>query len=247
MRSLVNAAKTAIFSTLIVLPTLIATPAAAQEATPAAYSCDAPMTGLPMAEMPMANMGTMPMMTGTPMAGMGHMMPVDQMYIDMMIPHHQSIIAMAEAAMPRLTDERLREIAQAVIATQQPEIDALRGHRHRLYGDSAPMPMDSAMMGAMMQMMPGMPGNMPQMASMMNAGDLVATFCAAENPDLAFIDLIIPHHQMAIAASEAALTQAEDQEIRDIAQDVIDAQQQEIETLTEIRAEIAAEATPVGS
>jgi uncharacterized protein (DUF305 family) len=102
-------------------------------------------------------------------------------------------------------------------------------------------------MGAMMEMMPGMSGAMPQMASMMNAGDLVATFCAAENPDLAFIDLVIPHHQMAIAASEAALAQAEDQEIRNIAQDVIHAQQQENETLADIRAELTGEATPAGS
>jgi uncharacterized protein (DUF305 family) len=45
----------------------------------------------------------------TPAAGMDHMaMEFDQMYIDMMIPHHQSIIALAQAALPRLTDERLR-------------------------------------------------------------------------------------------------------------------------------------------
>jgi uncharacterized protein (DUF305 family) len=246
MRITVDAAKAALV-TLIVILAVVPGPVTAQEATPAAYNCDSPMTGVPMAEMPMAAMGNMPMMTGTPMAGMGHMMPVDQMYIDMMIPHHQSIIAMAEAAMPRLTDERLREIAQAVIATQRPEIDALRDYRQQLFGDSMPMPMDSAMMEAMMQIMPGMPGTMPQMASMMNAGDLVATFCAAENPDLAFIDLVITHHQMAIAASQSALAQADNQEIQDIAQDVIDAQQLEIETLVEIRAEIAGEATPAGS
>ena len=72
MRTLVNVAKAAAFSTLIVMPAAALTPAAAQEATPAAYSCDAPMTGSPMADMPMANMGAMPMMAGTPMAGMGH-------------------------------------------------------------------------------------------------------------------------------------------------------------------------------
>lgn len=246
MRVTMAAAKAALL-TLIVIPAVAPSLVTAQEATPAAYSCDAPMTGVPMAEMPMAAIGTMPMMTGTPMAGMGHMMPVDQMYIDMMIPHHQSMIAMAESAMPRLTDERLHEIAQAVIATQQPEIDALRGYRQQLYGDPMPMPMDSALMEVMMQMMPGMPGTMPQMASMMNSGDLVATFCAAEIPDLAFIDLVIAHHQMAIASSEFALARADNPEIRDLAQDVIDAQQREIETLADIRAEIAGEATPAGS
>jgi uncharacterized protein (DUF305 family) len=96
-------------------------PAAAQEATPAlTYPCvvGASTPGAMAHEMPM---------TGTPAADMDHMaMEFDQMYIDMMIPHHQSIIAMAQAALPRLQDERLREIASAVIETQGSEIVQLQ-------------------------------------------------------------------------------------------------------------------------
>jgi uncharacterized protein (DUF305 family) len=52
---------------------------------------------------------------------------------------------------------------------------------------------------------------------------------------------------MAIEASEVALEQATHPEVRDVAQRVIDAQQREIETLTEIRSEIAVSATPSSS
>jgi uncharacterized protein (DUF305 family) len=183
-------------------------------------------------------------MHGTPEAGMDHMaMELDQMYIDMMIPHHESIIAMAQAAEPRLLDERLREIAQAVIEAQGAEIAQLREYREAWYGDPNPMPMDESMMAAMEQMMPGM-GDMESMDILMDAEALVAAFCADENADLAFIDLTIPHHEMAIAASEAALEQATHPEIQEVAQQVIDAQEREITELTEIRQRLAESATP---
>ena len=213
-------------------------PAAAQEATPAVtYACDVGGS-TPSAMTHEMSMGA------TPEASMDHMaMEFDQMYIDMMIPHHQSIIAMAQAAQPRLTDERLQEIAQAVIETQGAEIEQLREYREAWYGDPDPMPMDEAMMGAMEQMMPGM-GEMESTAAMMDAEALVAAFCAAENPDVGFIDLTIPHHEMAIAASEAALEQAIHPEIQEVAQQVIDAQQREITELTEIWQGLAGAATP---
>ena len=72
----------------------------------------------------------------------------------------------------------------------------------------------------------------------------MAAFCAAENPDLAFIDLTIPHHQMAIQASKAAMEQATHDEIRLVAERVIDDQQREIDELTAIRQEFTEAATP---
>ena len=153
------------------------------------------------------------------------------------------VIAMAQAALPRLQDERLREIANAVIETQGAEIAHLQEYREAWYGDPNSMPMDEAMMAAMEQMMPGM-GDMEAMAAMMDSDALVAAFCAAENGDLTFIDLTIPHHEMAIAASEAALEQATHPEIKEVAQQVIEAQEREITELTEIRQRLAESARP---
>jgi uncharacterized protein (DUF305 family) len=228
----------ALIATLSVMAPTTPVPTAAQEATAAmTYAC---VVG---ASTPAAMAHEMPM-AGTPAAGMDHMaMEFDQMYIDMMIPHHQSIIAMAQAALPRLQEERLREIANAVIETQGAEIAQLQEYRDTWYGDPSPMPMDDAMMTAMEQMMPGM-GEMEAMGAMMDADALVAAFCAAENADLAFIDLTIPHHEMAIVASESALQQATHPETQEVAQQVIDAQEREITELTEIRQRLAELATP---
>jgi uncharacterized protein (DUF305 family)/Spy/CpxP family protein refolding chaperone len=207
--------------------------AAGQAATPSADPCAA---ASPAAGADHAGMGHGAMVMGE--------MEFDRMYIDMMIPHHASIVAMSQAALTRLDDERLREIAQRIIDTQSAEIEELRGLRARFYGDAEPMPMDGPLMGMMGQMMPGM-GSPEEMAAQMDPAAQVAALCAAENADLAFIDLTIPHHESAIAASEAALDQATHDEIRVFAERVIADQRREIDELTAIRAELSGPASPV--
>ena len=238
----------------------------AQDATPGpALTCAS--VGAPSAA---GSAGTMP--GGPGMAGgnapAGQNRPFDEAYIDMMIPHHASIIALAEAARGRLTDPRLVQIANDIVSSQQGEIATLRADRAQWYGSPDAMPMSGDVLG--MLGMAGMMGDAggsgmmggdaggsgmmghagaqePEAMVLMDARALVAEFCAAENPDLAFIDLAIPHHQMAITASEAALKEATHEEIRAIAREVIAAQQREIDEMRAIRAELTGAATPAGS
>jgi uncharacterized protein (DUF305 family) len=85
---------------------------------------------------------------------------------------------------------------------------------------------------------------MEEMAMQMDPPALVAAFCSADNPDLAFIDLVIPHHEMAIASSQDALEMATHDELKVIAQQVIEDQQREIDELSMIRASLTQAATP---
>jgi uncharacterized protein (DUF305 family) len=211
-------------------------------ATPTAWSCH---MATPVASP--GHMGGMNM--GTPMAGdemdmeMMDDVEVDLLYIDMMIPHHASIIALSETALPRLTDERLIAIANAIVENQGKEIAELKEYREQFYGDAEPATMDQHMMDMMMEAMPGMGSGMDSMMDMsfqMDAHAQVNAFCAGENPDLTFIDLVIPHHQMAIASSRHVAEAAVHEEIRAFAQRVIEDQQAEVDELTEIRAELAA-------
>ena len=216
---------------------------AAQDATPAPmFSCEDLESSMAMGT-PGAGAGGMDM--GSPMAGMDPMtMELDQMYIDMMIPHHQGIIGLAQAALPRLEDERLQEIAQSIIDAQSAEIEELRGYREAFYGAADPMPMDEAMMAAMDQMMPGISGTTEEMAFQMDPAAQAAAICAAENTDLAFAEMTIAHHQMAIESSEPVVADATHEEIREFAQRVIEDQQREIEELTAIQSELSGQATP---
>jgi uncharacterized protein (DUF305 family) len=165
----------------------------------------------------------------------------DQLYIDMMLPHHGSIIALSQAALPHLTDPRLREMAENIIEAQTAENAQLTEWRTEWYGSGEPAT-DAATMELMLEAMPV--GTMDEMMREMDAAYQVATFCAAVNPDLAFIDQVIPHHQMAIDASEPAVEQAAHPELTALAEDVIAAQQAEIDLLSEIRTELDVEGTP---
>ena len=166
---------------------------------------------------------------------------IDLLYIDMMIPHHASIVALSEAALPLLQDERLRIMAQSVIDAQTAEIEELKGYRLELYGSADPQPVSDH---AMMELMGDSEKSMDAMMTEMDASAQVAAFCAASDPDLAFIDLTIPHHESALLTSEVVVERAVHPEIRNFAQRVIDAQQSEIEQLQQIRLELTDSATP---
>lgn len=182
---------------------------------------------------PMAGHGDM---MGTPMA----MMDFDLAYIDMMIPHHESIIALAEVAVDELGDDRLVAIAEAIIATQESENEELKALREEWYGDPEPAPMSAEIMLVSM----GMQGDCidEHHMNLMDAEWMVQQFEEAEDKDLAFIELSIPHHQMAIDTSEVALEQAEHEEIKEIAELVISAQEGEIAELEMVRDDL--QATP---
>ena len=172
------------------------------------------------------------------MAGM-EQVEFDLTYIDMMIPHHESIIALAEVARGELTHPSLIAMAEKIIDTQVAEIKAMRELRAKWY-PGAP----TVDMGMMMDAMPGMGTDMAHMDEQMDAEWQVQAFCAAENKDLPFIQQVIPHHRMAIEVSEDGLELAVHPELVAIAELVIEAQEQEIEELEEIRTEITGEATP---
>lgn len=65
--------------------------------------------------------------------------------------------------------------------------------------------------------------------------------------DQQFIAMMIPHHQMAIDMAEIALERAEHPEIKQAAQDIITAQQREIDQMTAWQHEWFGDATPSAS
>lgn len=195
----------------------IATPAPAQTPTP--YSC-ATIATPAAGHSPMDHSGSMHSMHGDA--------SFDQLYIDMMVPHHEAVIALAEAALPTLTEPVLIEMAENIIAAQTSENEQLLEWRLAWFGDATPM-MDDATMGQMLEAMPV--GSMDDMMMQMDPHLQVTAFCAADDPDRAFAEQVLAHHQMAIDASEIALTEAEQTELIAFAEQVIEDQQREIDIL----------------
>jgi uncharacterized protein (DUF305 family) len=213
----------------------------------------------PPAAMPASGMMGTPPMSGD-MAGM--MGQFDRMFIDMMIPHHASAVAIAEVALTRAERPEIRALAEEIIASQSGEIEQMQPWREEWFPGAPVMPMEemmATMTGMMSEVMPsempggmmGTPATMPgmgEMGMMMDMGQEMARLCATtEGFDLAFIDAMTPHHQSAIAMAQVALARADHPELRALAEEIIAAQQREIGQMQEWRAAWAGTATPAPS
>lgn len=64
--------------------------------------------------------------------------PFDRMFIDMMIPHHQGAIRMAQVELAKGGDPELKQIAQQIIDAQSKEIDQMNMWREEWYGAKSP-------------------------------------------------------------------------------------------------------------
>jgi uncharacterized protein (DUF305 family) len=63
--------------------------------------------------------------------------PFDRAFIDAMIPHHESAIAMANAALKGSDNPEIREIARAIVEAQEEEISQMEAWRQDWYPAAA--------------------------------------------------------------------------------------------------------------
>lgn len=144
--------------------------------------------------------------------------PFDQAFIDGMVPHHEGAIEMAEAAKQAgLSEPELVEIADAIIATQQVEIDQMREWRRQWFGSAEVDPAGADALGMSAEEM----GMQHDAAAMHDADDV----------DAMFASMMIDHHQGAVAMARLAEQRSEREEIRRLSQEIMDAQEREIETM----------------
>ncbi len=162
----------------------------------------------------------------------------DRLYIDVIIPHHASLITLAAAGLVRLEDEALRRMASDFNFGHTVTINELRNLRGQLYGSAAPEVPHQERITRLLEF-PGMEGvDREQLITQLDLAAEARRLCTAENPDLGFIDLVIPHHQVGIALSETALNQASNEEIRAIARTASETLRFQIDQLEEARARL---------
>jgi uncharacterized protein (DUF305 family) len=151
----------------------------------------------------------------------------DQMFIDMMVPHHQGAVEMAQIALERAEHPEIQQLAEAVIKAQEAEIEQMRQWRQEWYGSSQTPSMSE------MPALHAMP-EMGEAGHAMDMADEVERLRNAPEPfDQAFIEAMIPHHQSAIDAGRLAEQQATRPEIKELAQAIIEDQQREIDQMNQ--------------
>jgi uncharacterized protein (DUF305 family) len=165
-------------------------------------------------------------------------MEFDQMFIDMMVPHHQAAIEMALIAQQKAEHPELKQMADQIIADQEREVGQLKTWRQQWYGSDVTPPMSE------MPMLSDMSGMGHESMTMDMTTDIEKLNTTTEPFDLIFIDLMIDHHQMAVDAGMMAEQQATREEIRDLARTIVESQQKEIEQMKAWRLEWYGNATP---
>lgn len=141
----------------------------------------------------------------------------DKAFLADMIVHHDGALNMAEMANGAATDQNIKNLAANINATQGREIARMNelqeqwGYQktsgHMMSGGDMSMMEDMNMMGEELKELTG------------------AAF------DKKFLSLMIDHHQQAIDMARPAATNAEHQEVKDIASAIITAQTTEIEDM----------------
>ena len=151
------------------------------------------------------------------MIGMGYNDP-DTAFAKGMLGHHRGAVDMAKIELKYGTDEAMRQLAQDLITAQQAEIDVLNKWLASHPDAAKPKPNTVAMQQAYAKSMENMHGEMT-----LGVADPV--------PDMAFARGMLPHHIAAVDMAKVQLEYGTDEEMRLLAQDVIDNQQTEIDVM----------------
>ena len=142
----------------------------------------------------------------------------DYDFAAMMIPHHEGAIMMAKAEIESGKSTALINFSRNVIADQEKEIAALKEviktGSYNVSNDAENF--KSALNGSMKPMMDGMD------KTKLNG-----------NVDHDFVALMIPHHQSAVDMAKAYLSFAQNPKIKEMAIEIIKAQEEEIKWLKE--------------
>ncbi|UBU11474.1 DUF305 domain-containing protein [Nonomuraea gerenzanensis] len=162
-------------------------------------------------------------MAGTPAATVSTQSPAaafndaDVMFAQMMIPHHEQAVEMAELAPGRAADPEIKELAAKIKAAQAPEIQLMKGWL-TAWGKAAPE-------GGMGHDMPGI----------MSQGDL-AKLEAAKGAefDKLFARQMIAHHDGAIEMARTEQSSGANPEAKELARAIETTQQAEVAQLRRI-------------
>jgi len=158
----------------------------------------------------------------TPGRTVGMMNNIDEHFIEQMIPHHDGAIAMAKLALQKAKRSEIKTLAQNIISAQEKEVTEMQGWYKNWFGGDVKTGNAYSMMGGMMSS--GgmhMVGNQQDTQTLENATDF----------DKAFIEGMIPHHQLAIIMAQMLKSGTNRPEMLTLANNITESQSKEIEEM----------------
>ena len=151
--------------------------------------------------------------------------PGDIMFAQMMIPHHQQAIEMADMALAKSdASAKVKQLATDIKKAQDPEIATMRGWLTS-WG-AAPSASPSGMHDG---------HGMGHGGGMMSAAEMEELQAAKGSEfDRLWLTMMIRHHEGAVTMSEQVLQTTQQPEVRTLAQDIITAQKAAIATMRDL-------------
>lgn len=181
-----------------------------------------------------------PAQTTTPtQSGTTQSREVDRMFLEMMVPHHQSANEMARIELQKGKNPEVRKLAQKIIDEQTREIQQMQTYYKQWYGTGLPamngnmgnMQM-SSQMGESMMMSMRQQDNMNQ--------EMLNTLKNSPNVDQEFLRQMTRHHQTATMMAGMVVDSATHPETRELAQSIVKSQNEEIAQMQQLLRQVSA-------
>ena len=140
---------------------------------------------------------------------------VDRGFVADMVPHHMLAVEMATVAQERAESRFVKRLATDIVKTQNQEIDTMRREDDTLKAEGV----KQGSLGVP-QHLTGMDGDVPALRR-------------AKPFDRAFLRMMIPHHEGAVAMARAELSRGKAPTLKALARSILKTQQREIREMRE--------------
>jgi uncharacterized protein (DUF305 family) len=142
----------------------------------------------------------------------------DIRFAQMMVPHHQQALAMADVALEKAQDPEVKALAEQIRAAQDPEIATLNGFLQKWGIPPVEGGMDHS--------------GMDHSSGMMSQGDMDSLGAAGGAAfDRMFLEMMIKHHEGAVAESQREVADGANTQAKELAEQIISGQTAEIDRM----------------
>lgn len=154
----------------------------------------------------------------------------DITFAQLMIPHHEQAVQMADMALNQATTAEVQQLAQQIKDAQDPEIQQMRGWLQAWGAPEQMAGMDHGDHGDM-----DMGGQ--SASGMMTDEDMTALMDAqGADFDRMWLEMMVAHHKGAIEMADTVKAQSQNPDVTKLADAIIAAQQGEITTMEQLLA-----------
>ena len=131
----------------------------------------------------------------------------EQAFLEQMVPHHESAIAMAQLALQKARHPEIRALARDIASSQEAEIRRMKAWHRQWFGSALQPDTTGVIMGTDMSPLEAASG---------------------DDFDRAFLAMMIPHHASAVVMADSVMRGGPRRQVVQLADEIISAQAKEI-------------------